>query len=70
MKKRQGGYANFPAKPVISLNLETDEEIKFKSISAAAKHYKINPASVKYVADGTTKSTFSREYRIVFKYIL
>jgi hypothetical protein len=67
-----GNGSNFRrlAKPVISINLETDEEIKFNSISAAAKHHKINPRAVKFVADGTTKSAFSREYdvRIVFKY--
>ncbi len=71
-KGRGGNGSNFrcPAKPVISLNLETDEEMKFKSISAAAKHYKINPRAVKFVADGTTKSAFSSEYnvRICFRY--
>ncbi len=71
-KGRGGSGSNFrcPAKPVISLNLETNEEIKFKSITAAAKHYKINPRAIKFVADGTTKSTFSRECnaRIDFRY--
>jgi len=73
VRKGLGGSGiNFrcPAKPVVSLNLETYEEIKFKSISAAAKHYKINPRAVKFVADRVTRSAFSSEYdaRIDFRY--
>ncbi len=61
MRKRQGSCIKCPAKPVISINLETDEEIRFKSITAAAKHYKINLRTVKLVADRVTRSAFSRE---------
>jgi hypothetical protein len=71
-KGKNSNGINFrcPIKPVISKNLETDEEIKFKSITAAAKYYKINSRAVKFVADGATKSAFSSEYdaRICFRY--
>ncbi len=65
VKKGRGGGINFrcPSNPVVSLNLETDEEIKFNSISAAAKHYKINPAAVKHVADKVTRSAFFKRIR-------
>ncbi len=72
VKKGRGGGINFscPAKPVVSLNPETKDKIKFKSITAAAKHYNITPMSIKFVADGVTQSATSRGYnaKIVFTY--
>ncbi len=61
--RRGAGFdgSNFknPTKQIISINLETGEEMRFKSIYSAAKYYKINPRVLKFAADGKTRSATS-----------
>ena len=61
IKRGIGGGNNFkyPAKQIISINLETGAEMKFKSIYSASKYHKIHPQTIKDVADGKTRSATS-----------
>ncbi len=55
------------SKSIISINLETSEGMKFKSITSAAKYHKIDSARVKDVAYGKRRSA---TYMITFDQFL
>jgi hypothetical protein len=62
----------FGKRAIKSINVETDQEMTFPSINAAARYFSIHPQSVQFVANNITKSAFSKKYNqwIIFKYII
>ncbi len=61
----------FGKKAIKSINIETNQEIVFKSMNAAAIYFNIHPRSVQFVANKTYKSAYSIKYnkRIMFEYV-
>jgi len=57
-------------RPVISFDITTNEKRVFQSMYAAGKHFDICRTSVRYVAEGITKSAISKKSgnRIKFSY--
>lgn len=56
--------------PVRAINLMTNEAREFRSISSAAKALNINPAMVKFNADGLYKSSSCKDgCKFTFKYL-
>ncbi len=55
------GGARF-AKAIKSVNKEFGDEIIFKSIYSASKYFNIAPSSIQSVAEGITKSAYSKTF--------
>ncbi len=66
-----GSCKLFGKRAIKSINIETDQELTFPSINAAAKYFSIHPQSVQFVANKTYKSAYSIKYdqRIIFEYV-
>ncbi len=64
------GGARF-AKAIESVNKESGEKIKFKSIYSASKYFNITPSSIQSVAEGITRSAYSKKFSqsIMFQYL-
>ncbi len=71
MRGNTGRCKIFGKRKIKSINTETDQEIIFPSINAAATYFSIHPQSVQFVANKTYKSAYSIKYdqRIIFEYI-
>jgi len=69
-KRGRTGENSKQPRPVISFDITTNEKKVFHSMNAAGKYFDICRTSVRYVAEGITKSAISKKSgnRIKFSY--
>ena len=67
IKDYKGGKRLPPIK-IRAINTETDESFDYESITKATKDLIVDISGIRYVLNGKQKTTFSKKYKIRFRF--